>query len=139
MQLGFFAAGRFARRLAPIGLEPRQFGLLRAIAAAGGQSQQALAAAVGIHPSKIVALVDDLEQAGFVDRTRSSDDRRTNAVSLTPAGRDALARAKAISEAHADDVLSPLDAAERAELTRLLNRLADAHDLGRFTMPRPAR
>lgn len=139
MQLGFFAAGRFARRLAPIGLEPRQFGLLRAIAAADGPSQQALAAAVGIHPSKIVALVDDLQHEGFVDRTRSSDDRRTNAVSLTASGQEALARATVISEEHADDVLAPLDTGERAELTRLLNRLADAHDLGRFTMPRPAR
>ena len=136
VQIGFLGARRFAARLEPIGLEPRQFGLLRSIEAVDGQSQQELAAAVGMHPSKIVAVVDELEQRGLVERRRSSDDRRANMVSLTVEGRRVLAQAREIANEHADDLLGSLDADERQQLTQLLHRIADAHDLSPTAMPR---
>jgi DNA-binding MarR family transcriptional regulator len=135
VQIGFLGARRFAARLAPIGLEPRQFGLLRSIEAVDGQSQQALSGAIGIHPSKLVGLVDDLEQRGFVERQRSRDDRRANMVSLTVEGRRVLALAREAAADHADDLLGSLDQHERDQLAELLDRIAKAHDLRPSTMP----
>ena len=136
VQIGFLGARRFAARLEPIGLEPRQFGLLRSIEAVDGQSQQELAAAVGMHPSKIVAVVDELEQRGLVERRRSSDDRRANMVS-SPLRVAAFWHRRGRSRGeHADDLLGSLDADERQQLTQLLHRIADAHDLSPTAMPR---
>src|SRR4249919_2525285 len=85
-QLGGLAAMRFAERLAPLGLIPAQAGLLRAVAAEPGRSQQALSAQLGLLPSRLVALVDELERDGLIERRRNPDDRRHHALHLTIAG-----------------------------------------------------
>src|SRR6202043_957145 len=46
--LGFAIADRFAQTLAPLGLEPREFALMRAVSAAEGQTQQAIAAGLQV-------------------------------------------------------------------------------------------
>ncbi len=79
-QLGAHATERIAERLAAIGLSPAHIGLVRAIAATPGLSQHAVAERVGVHPSRIVALIDDLERHGFVERRRNPDDRRLHAL-----------------------------------------------------------
>ncbi len=68
----------------------------------------------------------------------ASDDRRTNALALTAAGRGALTRARRAAGEHADELLAALDADEREQLTRLLRRVAAAHDLGTAGPARPA-
>jgi DNA-binding MarR family transcriptional regulator len=86
VQLGTNEHRRFAERLAPLDLHPRHFGMLSHLAAAEGQSQQALSIALGIHRSAVVALVDDLEQRGLAERRRDPDDRRAYTLYLTPSG-----------------------------------------------------
>src|SRR5919108_2054317 len=73
-QLGFFSSKRFAEALAPLGIGPREFLLMRFVAASAGQSQQALAQLLGVPPSRMVALVDHLEEAGFVERHPDPED-----------------------------------------------------------------
>jgi hypothetical protein len=63
-QLGFHSTWLWKDRLAPLGIDPRHVVLLRHVAAAEGQSQQALGRAMQIPPSRMVALVDELERAG---------------------------------------------------------------------------
>ncbi len=135
VQLGFLAARRFAARLEPTGLDPRRFGLLRSIESGDGRSQQELAGAVGMHASKMVGLVDELEHDGLVERHRSAGDRRAYELSLTPKGRAALAEARTAAEAHGDNLLSALDADEREELTRLLRKVADANGVDASSLP----
>lgn len=89
-QLGSYAAARFTERVAELDLVPAQTGLLRAVAAGPGQSQQALAQLLGTPPSRLVALVDALEERGILERRRNPDDRRLHAVHLTEVGHQGL-------------------------------------------------
>jgi DNA-binding MarR family transcriptional regulator len=123
-KVGFDAARRFRARLAPLGLEPRQFALLRYVAAAEGQSQQALGAALEIPASRMVALIDDLEERGLVERRRNPADRRARALHLTSAGRRLLGKAIEVAIAHERELLSGLSKEERGQLAELLRRLA---------------
>jgi DNA-binding MarR family transcriptional regulator len=128
-QVGADAAARFAERIAELGVTPPQAGLLRAVAGDPGRSQQALAAQLGTPPSRLVALVDGLEDRGLLERRRNRDDRRLHAVHLTAEGRRMLHVIGQAGRAHDDAVLSVLDDEERAQLAALLARLADAAGL----------
>ena len=121
-QLGAHATERIAERLAAIGLSPAHIGLVRAIAAAPGLSQHAVAERVGVHPSRIVALIDDLERHGFVERRRNPDDRRLHA--LYPAASGKLRRIGDIAAAHEHDICAALSPEERAALRDMLVRIA---------------
>src|SRR5690625_4904535 len=89
-QIGTHAAQAFATRLAALDLTPPQAGLLRAIHHTPGRSQQALAEHMGTPPTRLVALVDGLEQRRLVQRRRNPDDRRLYAVHLTDDGQAIL-------------------------------------------------
>ena len=61
-QVGAHAAARFAERLGPLGLTPAHVGSLRIIASLAGASQQEVATRLGMFPSRLVALVDELQE-----------------------------------------------------------------------------
>ena len=128
-QLGTYAAQQFAARAAELDLTPPQAGLLRAIAVGPGRSQQELARHLGTPATRLVALVDGLEQRGLVQRRRNPDDRRLYAVDLTDEGREFMRRLGRVARAHDDAVLDGLDDAERAQLHALLTRVAQARGL----------
>jgi len=128
-QLGSYAAARFAERVAELDLVPAQTGLLRAVAASPGQSQQALAQLLGTPPSRLVALVDALEERGILDRRRNPTDRRLHALHLTEAGHQLLRRIGEVARAHNDALCRALDPTERDQLRALLTRIADDHNL----------
>jgi DNA-binding MarR family transcriptional regulator len=87
-------------------------------------SQQALAGLLGVLPSRVVALVDELEQRGLVQRTRSTGDRRTNVLELTPAGTSALRTLASVGKAHEAEICTGLSEKEHTQLAALLGRLA---------------
>ena len=87
----------FREILAPLELEPREFALLRAVAAAEGQSQQAIGERLQIPPSRMVAFVDALEERSLLERRHNPHDRRTRELHLTDAGRELLERAFALA------------------------------------------
>src|SRR5918995_82384 len=82
-QLGYHSSRRWKARLAPLGLDPRQVMVLRRLTADEGPSQQALGDALQIPPSRMVALVDALEQRGLLLRQPSPTDRRVRTLHLT--------------------------------------------------------
>jgi len=129
-QVGGLAAQRFRDRLAPLGRTPPQAGLLRAVAADPGRSQQALAAQLEVLPSRLVALVDELERDGLLERRRNPQDRRHHALHLTPAGDERLKQIGRVAQEHGHDLLAPLDAEERMALGQILHRLSAHHQLG---------
>jgi DNA-binding MarR family transcriptional regulator len=134
-QLGTSAHRQFAERLARLKLHPRHFGMLSHLAASEGRSQQALSNALGIHRSAVVALVDDLEQRGLAERRRDPADRRAYTLYLTPAGHKLLADLEHIADEHDTDLLTALNASERAQLISLLQRVAESQGLAAGVHP----
>jgi DNA-binding MarR family transcriptional regulator len=123
-QVGAHSAARFAERLEPLGLKPAHAGILRVIRQADGLSQQALGEKLGMFPSRLVGLVDELERKGLVERRDSPADRRSYALHLTVAGRDALEQIGRVSREHQDAVCASLSDTERAHLAEFLRRIA---------------
>lgn len=128
-QLGAHAANRFAERIDPLGLTPPQSGLLRAIAAEPGRSQQAVAEHLGMHPSRIVSLVDGLERDGILERRRNPADRRHHALYVTEPGQVALKNISRAAAEHEADFCQALTNDERTLLAQLLRRIADQQGL----------
>jgi DNA-binding MarR family transcriptional regulator len=129
-QVGALAAERFGERAATIGLSRAQAGLLRAIASSDAPlTQQALATNLDLAPSRLVVLVDELADAGVLERRPVEDDRRAYAVHLTAAGKELFAKLAAIGREHEHTFTSALTESERAKLGELLQKLADAHGL----------
>lgn len=82
-------------------------------------SQQQVSEALGIDRSDVVRLIDSLEQAGYVVRTRDSADRRRYQLTITQAGKAERTRVDALIRSSTDRLLGTLDAAERHTLHRL--------------------
>jgi DNA-binding MarR family transcriptional regulator len=123
-QVGAHAAGRFGERLEQIGLKPAHAGILRVIRQADGLSQQALGERLGMFPSRLVAVLDELEQYGLVERRDSPTDRRSYALYLTEAGRQALEQVGRVAREHQTALCAALDESERAQLAGFLRRIA---------------
>src|SRR5215471_4952442 len=85
---------RTAETLNSIGLTPALFALLNVLGAREGAIQQQLSSDMGIDPSAMVRLIDELEDAGLAQRRRRPGDRRAWEVSITPKGRRTLERAR---------------------------------------------
>lgn len=123
-QIGYHSAARFADRLRPLGVQPRQFGLLSQLAVADGRTQQQLADAMSVHRNIMVGLVDDLEHRGLVQRGLYSGDRRAHAICLTAAGRELVPRAQQALDGLETELTAGLDAADRRQLISLLQLVA---------------
>jgi DNA-binding MarR family transcriptional regulator len=128
-KVGFDVARHFHAGLAAIGLEPRQFALLNYVALGEGQSQQALGEALRVPASRMVSIVDDLEQRGLLERRRNPDDRRAHALYLTPAGEQVLAEGRRVAMENEERICAPLAPEEREQLVGLLRRLAADQDM----------
>jgi DNA-binding MarR family transcriptional regulator len=124
-KVGFEASQRFRSMLEPLGLEPRQFALLRHVAGSEGQTQQALGDALGIPKSRMVALVDDLEARGLIERRLRADDRRARALHVTAEGARCLGEALEVAHAHEAFVRERLSPAEHRQLVQMLQRLTE--------------
>jgi DNA-binding MarR family transcriptional regulator len=123
-QVGAHASARFAERLEPLGLKPAHVGILGVIRQADGLSQQALGEKLGIFASRLVAVLDDLEGRGLVERRDNPTDRRSYALYLTAAGHEALEQIGRFAREHQDALCAALDAAERTQLAVYLTRIA---------------
>ena len=78
---------------------------------------------MGIDPSTMVSLIDQLETAGLAKRRPHPTDRRAREVVITAKGRRLRERGRQMASQVEDEVLGGLSASERRELLRLL-RLA---------------
>ena len=135
VQLGFHLARVFGERLEPLGLEQRHAGMLVRLAQNDGRSQQAVAELLGVNPTRMVFLTDELEKLGLVERRRNPADRRSHALYLTEAGTAMLARVREVTRAHEAAITADLSAAERDQLAALLRRLARDQGLAGRALP----
>ena len=128
-QVGAHAAAKFAERLGPLGLTPVHVGSLRIIAASAGSSQQDVAERLGMFPSRLVALVDELEERGLVQRLENPQDRRIYILQLTAQGKQVLQSIGRVAREHQAALLAALTADEQGVLASLLSRVADQQGL----------
>jgi DNA-binding MarR family transcriptional regulator len=117
---------RSAEALERLGLTTALFALLNVLGTREGAIQQELGAAMGIDPSTMVSLIDQLEAAGLAKRRPRPTDRRAREIAITPKGRRVLEQARERAIQVEADVLSGLSGAERAQLLALLRRALDS-------------
>jgi len=134
-QLGAHVASQFAERLGVLELTPADAGILRLLRAEAGLSQQELAGRLRIHSSRLVAILDNLERRGFVDRRANPDDRRLYSLHLIQGGEETLEKIGRVAREHQEALLSSLSGEERNTLATLLLRIADQHGLVRGVHP----
>jgi DNA-binding MarR family transcriptional regulator len=127
--LGHAISRRFFRALEPLELHPREFAVLRAVKANDGQSQQALAEQLRIPPSRIVAIVDELESRGLVERRADPSDRRVRMLYVTNRGETMLHDAFNLVVQHEREISDALTTKERTQLLELLTRISASLDL----------
>jgi DNA-binding MarR family transcriptional regulator len=125
-QLGFLTSRGFMEALDPLGIGPREFLLMRFVAASEGQSQHALAERLAVPPSRMVALVDHLEDAGLVERRPDPQDRRVRGLFLMRKGRGVLKRASEVAIEHETRLCAGINREEREQLIDLLQKLQSA-------------
>jgi len=128
-QVGAHAAARFAERLSALDLAPAHAGILRLIEASEGLSQQDLCTRLGVLPSRLVTMVDELEQRGLVQRRDHPRDRRSYALHLTDKGREAMKTIGHVARDHQQALCAALSPKERDQLGDLLVRIADEQGL----------
>ncbi|MEU1408635.1 MarR family transcriptional regulator [Streptomyces sp. NPDC005728] len=127
-KLGQQANGRFADRLAPLGLRPRHCAVLELLSG-GPRAQLELAKAVGVTASVVVDMLDELEELDAVRRVRDTADRRRQLIELTPAGRELRRQTLSLARQNDEELLSAIDPAEAAALRQTLGRIAIATGL----------
>ena len=113
---------RTAQALESIGLTTAMFAVLNVLGAREDMIQQQLSADMGMDPSAMVKLINELEEAGLAERRRRPNDRRAWEVRITPMGRHALQRAKPLAATVEDEILAGLNASERRQLLLLLRQ-----------------
>ncbi|WP_426226365.1 MarR family winged helix-turn-helix transcriptional regulator [Pseudarthrobacter sp. DSP2-3-2b1] len=116
--------------LAPLDLKVRPYSVLALATTADGPTQREMADFLCLAPSQIVALVDDLEQRGLVERLNDPNDRRSKVIRATVSGKTLYKRARESVRQAEDISLQELTAEERDQLRSLLRRTA-------FTPDRP--
>jgi DNA-binding MarR family transcriptional regulator len=110
------------------GYELYDYSVLAILAEGVRETQGTIADALTVDPSRLVALLDRLEERSLIVRQRDPLDRRRHVVSITPAGKRELGRLRELIKKLEDEFLATLDADDRKALHGLLLRLAEAND-----------
>lgn len=118
----------FRKTLGDDGFAPRVFTALSLVVQYPNITQSELARLLGIERSGLVAIIDELQERGFVRRNPVPGDRRVQALSPTNAGLKAFKEALAAVRAHEDTLFVGLTQAERDTLLGLLRKIRQAGD-----------
>ncbi|MFY3385456.1 MarR family winged helix-turn-helix transcriptional regulator [Paracidovorax sp. MALMAid1276] len=106
---------------------PVQFAVLYTLAEQPGIDQRTLARQVHFDTSTIGSVVDRMEARGLLTRSLSDQDRRVRLLHLTEEGARMLHMLEPSVMRVQDQILQPLNEAERAEFMRLAQRVVDHH------------
>ena len=126
-RLGFKLKEQSMAAYEKTGLHPYHHAVLAVLDEGSRETQGAIADALAYDRGQLVGLLDELEERSLVERRRDPADRRRHIVRLTPDGKRALAKLRALARQLEDDFLASLDEDERAQLHGLLRRLAAQH------------
>ncbi len=130
------------QRLEPLGLTPKQVGLLACVDSGANTSQREIASGMRVAPSLVVTLVDQLEGLKAVTRIRRPGDRRVQEISLTETGRKLLSEALFVVRELDEDLTAHLADGDRRALERALEAVENGRwlpDLAKRELNRPNR
>lgn len=128
-QLGADATAAFEKAIAPLNVTASEAGMLRLVGRQPGITQKAAGEHLGVGPSRVVAVLDQLEQQSYVERRRSASDRRSHEIHLTTSGTRLLAKLRPIAERHERTFTEMLNGAELDQLGAHLETMAAARGL----------
>lgn len=134
-KLGQLTTAAFADRIEILGIRPKHYGLLVAIAMTPAGSQTDLGRAIGVVPSAIVSMLDDLETRGAVARVTDPLNRRRFVIELTESGKILLERARRMGDEVDAQLLKGLSPDQLAELHGALTAAATANGIGLIAPP----
>jgi DNA-binding MarR family transcriptional regulator len=97
--------------------------VLAGLAELDSPAQAELGKLLRVDLGDLVAILNDLESAGYISRERSPTDRRRNALTVTDTGHEALRHLDKIVETANDALVACLSPAEREQLMSLLMRI----------------
>jgi DNA-binding MarR family transcriptional regulator len=121
----------FNRVLEDAGMRQVPFAVLSVIAANPGMNQGGVGRLLGIQRANMVALINDLEARGLIERTADASDRRAFVLALTPRGEAMLKDCHARIKRHEKRLLADLSKEERTTLLKLLARIEAREEQGR--------
>ena len=127
-RLGFGFKAKTMAAFEQAGFEIYDYSVLAILAEGVRETQATIADALTLDPSRLVALLDSLEERGLVDRQRDPQDRRRHVVSITAEGKRELDRLRELVKRLEEEFLAPLGADDRKALHGLLLRLAEHND-----------
>ncbi len=127
-RLGFGFKARAIAAALDAGFELYDYSVLAIVAEGARATQSTIADALTVDPSRLVALLDSLEERGLVLRTRDPDDRRRHVVTITPAGERELVRLRRVIKGLEEEFFASLEADDRVALHELLVRIAQDND-----------
>jgi MarR family transcriptional regulator, lower aerobic nicotinate degradation pathway regulator len=127
-RLGFAFKAEIMAALDRGGFEPHQYPILAILAEGAPETQATIAHALGLDPSRLVAVLDSFEEEGLIERQRDPRDRRRQVVTITAAGRRRLPQLRALAEELDAAFFAPLSPHARKELHATLLKLAAVHD-----------
>jgi len=119
----------FARKLLATGVTVAEWVVMREMFDDKETSPGVLAERIGMTRGGVSKLVDRLVSRKFVTRRERSDDRRFQAIALTPAGRRLTPQLAALADRNDEEFFHPLSARERAALIATMKKLVEAHGL----------
>jgi DNA-binding MarR family transcriptional regulator len=110
--------------IAPLGLRSRHVVALTMLRDFGPLDQSQLRELLGIDPTSVVLLLNELEKDQLAERRRSPQDRRKHTVELTSEGSRKLANVETRMAIIEQELFSALDASELSRLYAMLQRAA---------------
>jgi DNA-binding MarR family transcriptional regulator len=109
--------------LEQFGITPNQFLMLLRLSHKEGQSAAELARGIGVRPQSLTEIINPLADKGLIAREESPEHRRILRISLTPAGRQMLARATRVGQQLERELVADLSAEEHAVLFQALGKV----------------
>jgi DNA-binding MarR family transcriptional regulator len=107
----------------PLNLRPVEFAVLSLVAAHPDTPQTRLARALSVTPPNMTGIINRMEARGWIERTSSTEDRRSQMLKLTRSGA-ALLRESTQRIAAAEKAQLRLSPGEQAMLLELLEKVA---------------
>lgn len=114
----------FTKHMGPLQLKAVEFSILVLVASNEQVNQKQLGQALDVSPPNLAVTLDRMVERGWVERVRSTEDRRSQIVVLTESGHKLVQRAEKIAATMENDTLQVLSAAERLLLLELLLKVA---------------
>ena len=127
-RLGADVKAKAIARIEQAGYELYDYSVLAILAEGDRETQSAIADALGLDPSRLVALLDSLEKRSLVIRQRDPHDRRRHVISITADGKHVHAQLRQLTREVEAEFFAPLDPESRKLFHTLLMQLIAHHD-----------